>query len=171
MEAGMSTASITPDELDDLDAAYAAIRRTPYRFRFADQAWELPHIGELDYRLQQEIENANGLDTAALEALFARCFGKEQAARWALIEVPLSALFMLFERWLRFCGVEMGEAPASNDSSASIGEKSRPTSDTTTSSGSRRRSSGKAPAKRAPRKPATVVELPESGSPPAKSST
>lgn len=140
-------------ELDDLDAAYAAVCRDPYRFQWAGQTWTLPHIGELDYRLQQEIEQSAGLDTAALESLFARCFGEEQAARWSKVSVPISVLFMLFERWLKFCGAEMGEAPASTDSSDSIGEKSRPTSGTTTGSGSPKQSSGRqAPAKRAPTK-------------------
>ena len=68
--------------------AYQEIRREPYTFQWADRQWTLPHLGELDYRLQAEIESVEGLDVKQLENLFARIFGPTQAAAWAQVEVP-----------------------------------------------------------------------------------
>lgn len=147
---------VAPDGVDDLQRAYQAIRRQPYTFQWADRQWTLPHLGELDYRLQAEIESVEGLDVKALENLFARIFGPTQAAAWAQVEVPTPVLMMLFDRWVKHAGGELGEQPASKPSSVSTGRKSRPTSGPTTTSASPKRST----AKRVPRKAATVVSLP-----------
>src|ERR1051325_9535538 len=93
-------------EVDDLQAAYAEIRRDPYEFRWADQTWTLPHLGALDYRLQAELETVQSIDVDHLESLFARMFGPEQAARWAQVEVPSPVLFMLFDRWIQHSGAK-----------------------------------------------------------------
>lgn len=137
---------------DDLDAAYAAIRKAPYTFTWASQEWSLPHLGALDYRLQMEIENYAELGVAELMDLFDRLFGPEQAARWTQTEVPTPVLFMLFKRWIEFCGGKLGEEPASNDSSANTGESSRPISGASTTAASPKRSTAK---KAAPRKAAS----------------
>lgn len=158
MSTDLIQAGLAKAEVDDLQAAYAEIQRPPYEFTWADRVWTLPHIGELDYRIQSEIEATDTWDVPRLESLFTRMFGPEQAAAWAEVKVPAGFLMMLFERWVKFSGRKQGESPASNDSSESTGEKSRPTSDASTTSASPKRST----AARAPRKRA---------SPRAKSST
>jgi len=139
-----------PRKVDSLTLAYAEIKREPYEFEWAGQEWRLPHLGALDYRLQAEIENSEGLDVKQLESLFTRIFGEEQAARWAAVEVPTPVLFMLFERWVEHSGRKPGESSASKRSSKSTGTKSRPTSAPSTTSVSPKPST----AKRAPRKAA-----------------
>lgn len=139
----------TPAGVDDLDAAYAEIRRDPYIFTWAAREWSLPHLGSLDYRLQGEIENSDGLDLAQLESLFARIFGSEQAKAWAAVEVPTPVLFLLFERWVGHSGRKPGEEQASTPSSESTGENSRPTSGASTTSASRKRSTAKPRARKA----------------------
>ena len=135
--------------VDDLDAAYAEIAREPYRFTWQGRKWELPHMGELDFRLQSEIESMDEYTLEAIDALFQRIFGAEQAAEFAKIRVTGPFLAMLFERWLKHSGAAPGESEASNGSSENTGENSRPTSGTTTTgSGSPKLST----AKRAPRK-------------------
>jgi hypothetical protein len=176
------------DEFDDLDAAYAEIRRKPYGFVWAGQKWVLPHIGGLDWRTQAKIEEMDALGIDAIFALFAEMFGDAQAERWKQTVQPSDALPLLFERWLAHSKVKQGEDEASNDSSENTGEKSRPTSAPSTASASPKRSTARKPAKRAPRKaatkPPTAAELATqvdeewlakhqtlAGSPPGRSST
>ncbi len=144
-------------KVDSLTAAYAEIRKEPYVFEWAGREWELPHIAELDFRLLAEIDQIEDkvADLAYHEGLFARLFGK-QAQAWAQVEVPTSVLMMLFDRYVKHAGGELGEGEASKPSSKSTGTKSRRTSGTTTrGSGSRKRSTAK---KAAPK----VASLPAS---------
>jgi hypothetical protein len=153
-------------ELDDLDAAYAEIRKEPYRFKWAGREWSLPHLGDLDFRLQMEIENWSTAGVDEVQHMFARILGDEQAAAWADVHVPTPVLMMMFDRWVKHSGAQPGEEPASSDSSGSTGGSSRRTSAGSTGSGSRSQSTAKkatpkkAPAKRAPRKKApSAAEL------------
>lgn len=143
----------TTPEVDDLDAAYAEVRREPYLFKWVGRQWTLPHIGELDYRVQAEIEDISELSLAQVNDLFKRLFGPEQADDWEQATQPGPFLSILFERWIKHSGRKQGESSASKRSSKSTGAKSRPTSGASTPSASRSRSSAK-PAKRAPRKAA-----------------
>lgn len=124
------------ETFDDIDAAHAEVRKPPYGFLWEGQKWVLPHIGSLDWRIQQKIEDADGLGMQDLYDLFAEMFGPVQAPRWQGTVQPTDKLPLLFERWLKHCQVEPGEDEASNTSSDSTGENSRPTSDASTNSGS-----------------------------------
>lgn len=124
------------DTFDDIDAAYEEVRRRPYGFLWEGQKWVLPHIGSLDWRTQQKIEDADRLGMQDIYDLFAEMFGPLQAERWQNTVQPSDKLPMLFERWLIHSKVRPGEDEASNDSSANIGEKSRPTSAPSTDSDS-----------------------------------
>lgn len=135
--------------VDDLDAAYAEIVREPYHFTWQGRTWSLPHMGELDFRLQAEIESMDEYTIDSIDKLFKRIFGAEQAADWAQTTVTGPFLAMLFDRWLAHSGAKSGESEASKESSENTGEKSRPTSaPTTTGSASPKPST----ARRAPRK-------------------
>ena len=145
------------EEFDDLDAAYAEIAPKPYGFVWEGQKWVLPHFRSLDWRIQDKIENADGLDLNGIHSLFGEIFGGAQAERWNQTVQPSDKLPLLFRRWIAHSKAKRGEEPASNDSSASTGENSRPTSDPSTDSDSPKPSS-------AP----TAAEL--AASPPANSS-
>lgn len=162
----MSDLKPTPD---DLDAAYAEIRKEPYVFTWAGREFSLPHLAELDFRLQMRIEEAQSLGAPELLALFDEMFGPEQAADFAKVTMPTGALFMLFERWLNYSGAKLGEDSASSGSSGSTGKSSRRTSGGTTGSASPKRSTAKKAAKRAPRKAVTVTPGEVLASPPANS--
>jgi hypothetical protein len=142
---------------DDLDAAYAEIRKQPYDFQFAGRSWSLPHLSDLDYRLMNRIESYTTLTTTELEGLFNEILG-DQAEQWGQTKVPTPVLYMVFERWIKHSGGELGEEPASSGSSGSTGKSSRRTSGGTTGSGSRKRSTAKKAA-------------PKVASPPGNSST
>jgi hypothetical protein len=149
-------------KVDDLDVAYKEIAREPYRFRWAGRDWTLPHMGELDYRIQAEIESTTEFTLDKIDTLFRRMFGPEQADAFNETTVTGPFLAMLFDRWLTHSGVTPGEPEASTPSSETTGAKSRPTSGASTSSASPKRST----AKRAPRKAAL-----KAASPPVNSST
>ncbi len=136
---------------DDLDAAYAEIRRDPYIFTWAGREWSLPHISDLDYRTMLKIEQRDELGVTELVALFAEMFSKDQREAWAEANVPLSVVFMLFDRLMKHSGAQPGESPASEPSSGSTGAKSKRTSAANTSSASPKSST----ARRAPRKAAS----------------
>lgn len=155
---------------DDLDAAYAEIRKAPYVFTWAGREFSLPHLAELDFRLQMKIEEAQSLDAKELLDLFDEMFGEQQAADFAKVTMPTGALFMLFERWLAHSGAKPGEDSASTGSSGTTGKRSRQTSAGSTGSGSPKRSTAKEAAKRAPRKAVTVTPSEVLASPPASSS-
>lgn len=129
------------DTFDDIDAAYEEIRRKPYGFLWEGQKWVLPHIGSLDWRTQQRIEDADGLGMQDIYDLFAEMFGPLQADRWKDTVQPSDKLPMLFERWLDHSRVRPGEDEASTGSSENIGENSRPTSEPNTDSASPQSSS------------------------------
>lgn len=152
------TGEVVKASADDLDAAYAEIRREPYFFTWAGRKWSLPHLSDLDYRTMLKIEQRDELGVVELAALFAELFSADQREAWAEAVVPLPVVFMLFDRMMKHSGVKPGESPASKRSSKSTGTKSRPTSAASTSSASPKPST----AKRAPRKAA---------SPPGNSST
>ncbi len=126
----------------DLQARYAEQAGTPFTFRWADREWTLPHLRDVDFAVQAEIESWDpqkfGLDT--INDLFAKLFGDDQAAEWAKVTRPLPFLFMLFDDWLKHCGAEPGESPASDGSSTSTKRPSKRTSSGSTASASRRRS-------------------------------
>lgn len=173
------------EEFDDLDAAYAEVARKPYGFIWAGEKFVLPHIGELDFRVQAEIEGVSELTLPQINDLFRRLFGPAQAERWDAAPQPGPMLSIFFERWIKHGGRKPGESAASKRSSKSTGAKSRPTSAASTTSASPKRSTAK-PAKRAPRKAAkpTAAQLAAqvdaewlerhqalAGSPPGNSST
>jgi hypothetical protein len=141
------------DEFDDLDAAYAEVARKPYGFIHEGGKWVLPHIGELDYRVQDEIERADELTMDQIHDLFGRLFGPAQKNAWEQTTQPGPKLAILFQRWVKHSGRKQGEEPASEPSSESTGANSKPTSAASTTSASPKRSSAK-PVKRAPRKAA-----------------
>lgn len=155
----MSDATPPAEDGDDLQAAYAEIARAPYRFFWADRWWTLPHLGELDFRIQAEIEAfGSEVTLERVDELFRKIFGREQADDWVKATQPGPFLDLLFKRWLAHSGAKPGESPASKPSSKTTGRNSRPTSGGSTTSASPKRSTGK----RAPRKAA---------SPPVNSST
>lgn len=161
------TAADKPVGADDLDAAYAEIRRDPYIFTWAAREWTLPHLSDLDFRIQLKIETAESLDVNELIGLFGEMFGAGQAEAWAQVQVPTPVLFLLFERWLKHSGAKPGEDSASSGSSGSTGKSSRRTSGASTASGSRKPSTAakkaapaKKAAKRAPRKVTTAAAGP-----------
>lgn len=140
-----------PVAVDDLDAAYAEIRRDPYLFTWAGREWTLPHLSDLDYRTMLRIEQRDELGVEELAALFADLFSADQRDAWAQTNVPLAVVFMLFDRMVKHSGAQPGESPASEPSSESTGANLKPTSAASTASASPKRST----AKRAPRKAAS----------------
>jgi hypothetical protein len=134
---------------DDLDAAYAEIRRDPYIFTWAGREWSLPHLSDLDYRTMLKIEQRDELGVPELVALFAEMFTEDQREAWAQTEVPLPVVFMLFDRLMKHSGAQSGESRASKRSSKSTGVKSRPTSaaSTTGSASPKPSSAGRVPRK------------------------
>lgn len=152
-----------PPGSDDLDAAYAEVRRDPYGFTWMGREWTLCHFGELDIETQDAIERSSEMDMERLKQLFVEAMGEQQADDWSRVRRPPEFLSMLFERWLKHSGAKPGEGSASSGSSKSTGGRSRRTSGGSTASASRSRSTAKraAPANRAAKKAA---------SPPGKSS-
>lgn len=142
------------DEGLDLQRLHAETRRKPYRFRWADRWWELPHVQDLpdtifdafgDLTRVADADDEQDLSTDDIDTVrkaLSSAFGKRQ---WAQIQeaepIPLSAQFLLFNRWMKWSGAEPGESSSSNGSSGSTAEPSKRTSrSSTTGSTSARRS-------------------------------
>lgn len=126
------------DEEYDLDAAYAEVVRPTFKFRWAKTSWELPHLGDMDWRA---VSLADEVDIDAIRELFAMALPEERAEEWDRAKQPTPAMIDLFNRWLAHSGMAPGETPGSDDSSKSTEPASKRTSRTTTGSGSRGRSS------------------------------
>lgn len=127
-------------EVFDLDAVYAEQRHLPFKFRWAGRDWELPHLAELDYRIQGEIESTEAWTLPAMLDLFRRMFGTEQVQAWDEVEVPGRVIGKLFDQWLTHSGAKPGESQGSDGSSTSSEPKSKPTSTGGTRSASPKRS-------------------------------
>jgi hypothetical protein len=94
----------------DLDAAIADADLTPFRFTFAGQEWELPHLGGLD--AWPMIAAAESGDTEAALAVMRLAFGD----RWEdfhAIPLPQVGLNALFERYVAHSGMAPGKPLAS----------------------------------------------------------
>lgn len=124
----------------DLDRLYAETRSDPYPFRWAGQRWELPSVYDLPTTILDLIGKAE-LDTADIRATLEAAFGPEQ---WRAIQaerpLPIRATVDLFNRWLKWCGVDQGEAQSFAASSNGTAKPSKRTSRGSTASASARRS-------------------------------
>ncbi len=105
-----------PEDVFDLDAYVAEHRKTPYRFRYGGQDFELPHAQDTDWRVA---EAADQDDVDAIQTLFRRGMGPEQWARFEQLPQPAGAMGELFRRWQAHSGTTPGESPASPSSSES----------------------------------------------------
>ncbi|RKR92768.1 hypothetical protein BDK92_7248 [Micromonospora pisi] len=137
------------DEVYDLDAAFQAVRKRPFKFRFGGVKWELPHFSEIDYRaagLMDELSAITGADNVAnvdldiLRKIFSYGFDPAQRARWDDQYQPSPAIGLLFEQWQQHSGEDLGESSGSTNSSGSTAEPLSQTSASSTTSGSKRRS-------------------------------
>lgn len=124
----------------DLDAAWAEEEQEPFRFKWAGTTWELPHLGDMDWRA---VSLADEMDVNAIRELFDLALPEERQAEWERAKQPTPAMIMLFKRWLAHSGMESGETQGSGDSSPSTEPASKPTSPATTKSASAKPSSGR----------------------------
>lgn len=134
----------------DLQRVYAEKAGKPFEFTWGDRVWVLPNLLMLDIEVQDRIER---IDTTVstvetFNSLFDDIMGAEQGAEWRQQTRPLPMLMDLLSVWTEHSGAQMGEAPASADSSKSTARPSKRTSKGSTASASRKPS-------RAPRKAAT----------------
>jgi hypothetical protein len=124
----------------DLDRLYAETRADPYPFRWAGQRWELPNVYDLPTNILDVMGKAD-LDTSDIRRTLESAFGPEQ---WKAIQaerpLPIRATVDLFNRWLKWCGVDVGEASSSAASSNGTAGRSKRTSSGGTASTSARRS-------------------------------
>ncbi len=141
------------DDVFDLDAAHAEQAGEPFSFKWKGTRWEFPPITDADWRIlsiADQLNVADGaedLDTdaiASLERLFKLAVPEERAEEWERTRQPISAMILLFQRWMRHSGQKPGETSGSDVSSQSTAEPSPPTSPATTKSASRPRSSASA---------------------------
>lgn len=103
-------------EVFDLDAYVAEHRKEPFRFRYCDQDFEMPHAADIDWRV---IEAADQGDAQAIQTLFKRGLGPEQMERFEKLPQPTGAMGELWRRWQASTGLKPGESPASPSSSES----------------------------------------------------
>lgn len=134
--------SFMDDGVFDADAYHAETKGDPYPFRWAGQVWEMTNVYDLDDSVLDLI-GADEVDTDDIQKVVQAAFGKEQwAALTAKRRLPIRVEVELFNRWMRACGVGLGEAGNSADSSAGTAERSKRTYSGSTASASARRSTG-----------------------------
>lgn len=126
----------------DLDRLYAETRGDPYLFRWAGQTWELPNVYDLPTGIL-DLFGVEDVDSSHIQRTLEEAFGPEQ---WKAIQtekpLPIRATVDLFNRWLRWCGADVGESSSSAASSNGTAGRSKRTSRTsTTASTSAKRSS------------------------------
>lgn len=142
----------------DLQRLHAETRHKPYKFRWADRWWELPHpqdlpdgifdaYGELTKLAEADDERElSAEDITAVRHLLATAFGKRQWAQITELEpLPLSATFLLFNGWMKWSGGDLGESSSSVGSSNGTAGRSKRTSraSTTGSTSARRSTAGR----------------------------
>jgi hypothetical protein len=141
------TETQTSDGVFDLQQVYAE-QAGPFRFRWADRVWELPHLRMLDFEVQLKVatfaDSLTGVTDVEgtrdrINDLFSLIMGVEQGEAWAKVQRPVNMIGQLFEQWTKHSGAAEGESSASNGSSTSTGRPSKPTSTASTTSASRRR--------------------------------
>lgn len=124
----------------DLDRLYAETRGDPYLFRWAGQTWELPNVYDLPTGIL-DLMGKTDLDTSDIRRTLEQAFGPEQ---WKAIQaerpLPIRATVDLFNRWLKWCGVDVGESSSSAASSNGTAGPSKRTSARNTASTSAKRS-------------------------------
>lgn len=130
----------TEKEGFDLDAAWAEEEREPFRFRWSGVWWEVPHLGDMDWRA---VSLADEMDVNAIRELFDLALPEERQGEWARTKQPTPAMIKLFRAWLAHSGMASGETQGSGDSSPSTEPASKPTSPATTKSASAKPSSGR----------------------------
>jgi hypothetical protein len=141
----MTDPIVVPDDEFDLDAVAAEAAKAPLNFRWQGESWTLKHMSQIDWRV---LEAAQSGDLSAIRKAFEYGMGKEQAARFELVDQDATPMVKLFS-----AGPSTPVSPRGNprprpDSSASTEQPSRPASARTTrASGSR--SSGRARSPRA----------------------
>lgn len=128
-----------PQEFD-LDAAWAEEARPPFRFKWAGATWDLPHLGDMDWRA---VSLADEMDVTQIRELFRLALPEDRADEWEQTKQPTPAMTRLFTAWLQHSGMAPGETPASDGSSPSTGRPSKRTSRGTTTSASRGSSSAR----------------------------
>ena len=127
----------------DLQRLYAEKVGGPFEFTWADQVWTVPNMRMLDIEQQERIENLDteGANSETVFKFFDDIMGAEQGARWREVRPrPLPMIFDLLAAWLEHSKTLPGESPASADSSKSTGRPSKRTSNGSTASASRKRS-------------------------------
>lgn len=129
----------------DLQAVYAENGVEPFRFRWADQWWELPHLLMLDFEVQARVEEFDPTTTTKddINIFFVDVMGQEQADRWRQVTRPAPMLMAMLRQWVKHSGGTPGESAASDGSSKSTGRPSKRTSTGGTGSASRTRSTAK----------------------------
>lgn len=124
----------------DADAYFAETKAEPYPFHWAGQRWELTNVYDLDDSIL-DLLGADELTTDEIKTVVVAAFGEQQ---WTALttkkRLPIKVEVELFNRWMRSCGVNPGEAERSADSSADTAGRSKRTSNGSTVSGSRGRS-------------------------------
>lgn len=112
----------------DLDRLYAEQRGDTYAFRWAGQQWELPSVYDLPTGIL-DLMGKTDLDTGDIRATLEAAFGPEQwKALQAKQPLPIRATVELFNRWLRWSGVDVGESSSSAASSNGTAGPSKQTS-------------------------------------------
>lgn len=116
-----------PEEFD-LDALLADLdqNRPKFRFRFGGEAYSLPP--------KVDLRAAAAMQAGDLHAGLRLLLGAEQWERLCAAEATFDqdALTALMERYVAYTGASVGESSASTVSSASTAERSRPTSNGST---------------------------------------
>lgn len=134
---------INDDGEFDADAYFAEARAKPYPFRWAGERWELTNVYDLDDSIL-DLLGREDLSTDDIKLMVEAAFGKEQwAALTAKQRLPIKVEVELFNRWLRKCGVNPGEAENSAASSNGTAGRSKRTYSGTTASASPRRSTAR----------------------------
>lgn len=102
-----------PSESDefDLDAAIDEADNKPFKFTFAKRKWTLPHMGDLDTWVMVSVAESGGDLAAAMLALEA-AFG-DQWEDFHALHIPQHAMNILFARYAKHSGMNMGELLAS----------------------------------------------------------
>lgn len=128
----------------DLDAAADEAAKEPFRFSYKGRQWQLSHMSEVDWRV---VENADSGEIGAIREAFHAGFGcvhdgenithTEQAVEFDRQHQGITAMTILFGKWMKHAGLREGESAASPTSSGgTAGPSKRPSKRTTRGSGS-----------------------------------
>jgi hypothetical protein len=99
---------------DDIYTLKREARREPFRFKFGDAEFTLPHVADVDqFELAELITRPGDSDLTYLASWFELYLG-DQFEAFRALKPTRPEMMKVYEQYVAFTGTDEGESPASS---------------------------------------------------------